>query len=583
MTFGHLRALWLLLVIPVLVLAYALDGQRGRRLLERLGHPPMIKRMVASASIGRRRLQVTLLIASIGLLALALGRPQIPGRAKLVETRGLDLIAVLDFSKSMLARDVYPSRLERAKSELRHLIDGLRGDRVGVVAFAGETLQYPLTLDYEAVKLFWRDLTPEDMPVGGSDLGRAIRTATDLLVRVREREGRRRPAQVIVLFTDGEETEGKSLDAARDAGRLGIRVYALGIGSAQRSLVPVTGGVAHAHENAGGYLTDSAGELVRVGVDEAALQKIAMATNGEYQRLDPQHFGAERVQHAIGELERTEEATRLQREPEDVGYWLFAPAFFLLLVSGCIGERRRPTTRRQITAQNIRAAALMLGFFPCLTGFDLFMRRDPDLEEGNRLLSAGKAEEALQAYDRAAAAHPGQLIAHFDRGNALFALRHFFDAQKEFQKALDSHDQGLRADAYYNLGNALFRQERWKEAFDAYKQTLLLRSGDLRARWNIELAARKLLEQSRLQQRERPPASDAARDSFPETNRNQGGATGPRVGADLNRKPRQEPAEVHVDRQAAEALLDALERAEPALQRDLARRRAGSRSTNRDW
>src|SRR5207237_2975456 len=113
------------------------------------------------------------------LLVGALGRPQIPGRAKLTESRGLDLVVALDFSRSMLARDVYPSRLERAKAELAHLIDTLKGDRVGLVAFAGETMSYPLTVDYEAAKLFWRDLQPDDMPVGGTDLGRAIGAATD--------------------------------------------------------------------------------------------------------------------------------------------------------------------------------------------------------------------------------------------------------------------------------------------------------------------------------------------------------------------------------------------------------------------
>src|SRR5207302_21551 len=165
--------------------------------LGRVGHLPMIARMTASFSPARRRWRVILYTGGVALLIVTLARPQIPGRAKLTESRGLDLIVALDFSKSMLARDVYPSRLDRAKAELARFIDTLRGDRVGLVAFAGETISYPLTVDYEAAKLFWRDLQPDDLPVGGTDLGAAIKAATELLVSVRAREGKKRPAQVI--------------------------------------------------------------------------------------------------------------------------------------------------------------------------------------------------------------------------------------------------------------------------------------------------------------------------------------------------------------------------------------------------
>ncbi|HEY1585993.1 MAG TPA: VWA domain-containing protein, partial [Polyangia bacterium] len=223
MTWGDFQILWVLAIVPILVVAYALDGQRRRRLLERIGHHQMIARMTATFSPARRRWRAVLPVAGVALLVLALARPEVPGRAKLTESRGLDLVVALDFSKSMLARDIYPTRLDRAKAELARFIDTLKGDRVGLVAFAGETMSYPLTVDYEAAKLFWRDLSPDDMPVGGTDLGRALTVATDELVRVRAREGKKRPAQVILLITDGEDTEGKGIDAARKAAALGIK------------------------------------------------------------------------------------------------------------------------------------------------------------------------------------------------------------------------------------------------------------------------------------------------------------------------------------------------------------------------
>src|SRR5262249_33557183 len=147
------------------------------------------------------------------------------------------LVVCLDFSKSMLARDVYPSRIERAKRELERLMDDLAGDRLGLVAFAGETLKYPLTSDYAAAKLFWRDMKPDDMPVGGTAIGRAISAATDMLVRARQGSSRPR-AQVILLLTDGEDNDSEPVAAAAEAAKLGIKIYAVGIGSPGGELVP---------------------------------------------------------------------------------------------------------------------------------------------------------------------------------------------------------------------------------------------------------------------------------------------------------------------------------------------------------
>jgi Ca-activated chloride channel family protein len=188
--FAHIEALWGLLAVPVLVLVYAFDGQVRRRALERVGHLPQIQRMTASVSTARRRWRAILNVLAVALLVVALASPEGGGSAHLAPRRGLDLVVALDFSRSMLASDVYPTRLDRAKRELDQLIDGLKGDRVGLVAFAGVTLSYPLTNDYQAAKLFWRDLGPDDIPVGGTNLAGALSGALDLLDRARDRRPR---------------------------------------------------------------------------------------------------------------------------------------------------------------------------------------------------------------------------------------------------------------------------------------------------------------------------------------------------------------------------------------------------------
>jgi Ca-activated chloride channel family protein len=618
---GNLQLLWALAIVPVLVIAYAFDGQRRRRALERIGHLPMIRRMTASISPARRRWKAVLTVAAVALLVTTLARPQMQGKGRLTENRGLDLVVALDFSKSMLARDVYPSRLERAKAELGRLIDSLKGDRVGLIAFAGETLSYPLTVDYEAAKLFWRDLQPEDMPVGGTDLGRAIAASGELLKQSRESELKRRPnakrhpAQVILLLTDGEDTEGRGLDAARSAAKDGVKIFTLGIGSNDRPFVQT-------YDDDGkpnGMLSDADGRPVRVGLDEQALRQMAQLTGGEYLTVDPQRFGVERVQKAIAGLERTEEEARFEREPDDIGRYLLVPAFLLLVLGAIVRERRSAAAMKTAAesasvtpaakdrpASGARAVAAMILFlvFPFVTGFDLFMRRDPNVEEGNKLLNAGKAEDALKAYDRAVTAMPEDPVAHFDRGAALYQLGKFPEAQKEFLHAAEGHDPQVKADAYYNMGNAWFQQQKFKEALEAYKHTLGLRPDDRRAKWNLELALKKLQEQKQ-QQQQQQQQDKQKQDQQKQQQQQQQQAQDDKQKQDQQQQQQQQtqndsperekekqqqrmaqakkepPREI--DKQDAEAVLDALERAEPTVQKEQARQRAGNRRPSKDW
>ena len=183
--------LWLLGLTVLVGLGFGYSRSRRRRKLADLGEAAMVAQLVASVARGRQVVRMVLFTVAIGLLVVALARPQ-AGAKTLQKQVGLDLVVALDFSKSMRAKDIYPTRLERAKRELEQLMDTLGGDRVGLVAFAGETLSYPPTTDYEAVKLFWRDLGPEDMPVGGTAMGRAMAAALEQLKRLRRADGGQR-------------------------------------------------------------------------------------------------------------------------------------------------------------------------------------------------------------------------------------------------------------------------------------------------------------------------------------------------------------------------------------------------------
>jgi Ca-activated chloride channel family protein len=286
--------------------------------------------------VPRKIARAALAVLALALLALALARPQAGGRARLTKQPGLDMVVALDFSRSMLAKDVYPSRLERAKRELEQLMDGLGGDRVGLVAFAGETLAYPPTTDYAAVKLFWRDLGPWDMPVGGTAIGRAMRASLDLLTRLRAKGGPTR-AQVILLLTDGEDTDSEPLEVADEASKLGVKVFTVGIGSRSGELIPEYDG----EGKVTGYVKDQDGKYVTSRLGETTLGQIAQRTGGEYFHADPKRFGVDDVARALAGLKRTENEARVVKQYDEVFEALLLPAFLLLVGEACMSERRR--------------------------------------------------------------------------------------------------------------------------------------------------------------------------------------------------------------------------------------------------
>jgi Ca-activated chloride channel family protein len=340
MRFANPHALWLLLTVPAAVLAYALAFAQRRRLLARLGDAPLVAKMAAEVSLGRKKARAAFVVVALALVALAAARPQAGGRARITKQPGLDLVVALDFSRSMLAKDVYPSRLERAKRELEQLMDSLAGDRIGLVAFAGETLSYPPTTDYAAVKLFWRDLNPWDMPVGGTAIGQAMHASLDLLLRLRAKGGPTR-SQVILLLTDGEDTDSEPLAMADEASKLGVKVFTVGIGSRSGELIPEydeTGKVT-------GYVKDADGKYVTSRLAEEMLMQMAQKTAGEYFHADPKRFGVDEIAHALAGLKRTENEARVVKQYDEVYELLLLPAFLLLVGESCMSERRRRAAR----------------------------------------------------------------------------------------------------------------------------------------------------------------------------------------------------------------------------------------------
>jgi len=268
---------WLaaLAAVPLLAGLFWVASARRRRALGTFGESPLVAKLTATVSVAARRWKALLLLGAVGASVLALARPQFGSRVETVRSVGQDIMVAVDLSRSMLAEDVAPNRLERARLAILRLIDRLDGDRIGLVAFAGDAfVQSPLTTDYAAAGMFLNAMGPDMMPVQGTDLGEALRVSLDAL------DQGAREARVVVIVTDGEDLEDNFQEQLDRAARSGVRVHVVGIGSAEGAPIPIY----DAQGRREGFLRDADGTVVTTRLGEETLRTVAERTGAEYVR-----------------------------------------------------------------------------------------------------------------------------------------------------------------------------------------------------------------------------------------------------------------------------------------------------------
>ena len=266
------------LLVPMLVVLFWWTHVQKRHDLARFGNLQLVNRLTATVSRLGQTMKTVFLIAAAALLVTALGRPQFGSRVETVRREGQDIVIALDLSTSMVAEDMAPNRLQKAKFLVSDLINQLEGDRVGLVAFAGEAfVQSPLTLDYGAANLFLNAMDPETMSVQGTNLGKAIEVALDAFAETDRRY------RVLVVVTDGEDHEGEMDDAVERAREAGVRIYTIGIGSVEGMPIPEFDAPGRPQR----FKRDADGTVVTSRLDETTLQMIATRTGGAYYRASP--------------------------------------------------------------------------------------------------------------------------------------------------------------------------------------------------------------------------------------------------------------------------------------------------------
>ena len=321
---------WLPLAIP---LAWALLAllRRRRNALAQVIDPAMVPVLAPAWNPARAKSRLALRILALVMLVLALARPQWGFHWEDVRRKGLDLMVVLDTSRSMMASDIKPSRLQQAKWGIRDLLRNLHGDRVGLVPFAGSSLlQCPLTIDYAAFTMTLDDVYSGIIPRGGTAIEQALRTAIAGFPASSPAD------RVILLITDGEDHEGDPLALLPELKEKNIRVYTIGIGTLEGEMVPAGAGQ-------GAYFKDRQGQIVKTVLHEDVLQKLALGTGGTYVRSAPGDTGLERVfNESINNLKRSEQETRTAKIFEERFVWPIVAAFLLLAWEALLGDRRKP-------------------------------------------------------------------------------------------------------------------------------------------------------------------------------------------------------------------------------------------------
>lgn len=400
--------MWLFGALSALLFAaiaiYA--GVRAVRDEARFGDRELVRRLLSAPTGTRRAISAVLVTLGVALAFVAAARPQYGKGTRVLPATNLDVVLVLDYSKSMYARDVAPSRTARAKVEVSRLIRALGGARFGAVAFAGDSLAFPLTSDGSAIAQFFRGLTPNDMPLGGTAIARALDSAHQILMRDPRSA---RHEKVIVLVTDGEDLEGDPVAAAQAAHADGITVEVVQVGGRSPEPIPdvdETGAVRGMRRDQAGRILTT--ELTAEG--EQQLQATASAGGGRVTRAEAGSVGIDQVAEALRRKMSEELSERVETVFADVYQYPLGLAALLLLVEAFVGRAARRTrppeapkgTQRRRLPRRLRATAVLI--LPLTLGcepFDaLFMRNSPVVDDAIDALAEGQRDEALELLTR---------------------------------------------------------------------------------------------------------------------------------------------------------------------------------------
>ena len=328
--FSHPEYLYILLLIPLAIGLYWFATVLQKKAINRFGNFETLMLLMPGMSFKRGWLKTIIISVTIALIILGLAGPQFGSKLTEVKRKGIELIIALDVSNSMMAEDIQPNRLERAKQAISRLVDKLTDDRLGLIVFAGDAyVQLPITNDYISAKMFLSSINPGIVPKQGTAIGSAINLAASSF------SPESKTSKVIVVISDGENHENDPVEAAKKAAEQGIYVYAIGIGSPQGSPIP-----ASSNDSQQSFIKDKDGNVVVSKLDEETLSKLAVAGNGKYIRATNSQLGLLPLFDEINKMQKTEMKEKVYSEYDDQFQYLFVFALILLFIEFLVLERK---------------------------------------------------------------------------------------------------------------------------------------------------------------------------------------------------------------------------------------------------
>jgi Ca-activated chloride channel family protein len=327
--FANIEYLYLLILLPVLALIFALVFSQRKKALKRFGDPEVIGPLMPAVSGARPVIKAILVLLALASMVFGIARPQFGSKLREIKREGVELIIALDVSNSMMAEDIQPNRLERAKQAITRLVDRLVNDKIGLIVFAGDAYtQVPITTDYVSAKLFLNSISTDIVPKQGTAIGSAIKLAMRSFTQQAE------TSKALIIITDGENHEYDAVEAAKLAAVKGITVHTIGIGLPQGAPIPVYSGGQKS------YRKDSEGNTVISKLDETMLRRIAAAGNGVYIRSTDTRVGLDQLFDEINKMQKQEMESKIYSDYDERFQYVFGISLFFLLLDFFVLDRK---------------------------------------------------------------------------------------------------------------------------------------------------------------------------------------------------------------------------------------------------
>ncbi|HEY1170400.1 MAG TPA: VWA domain-containing protein [Verrucomicrobiae bacterium] len=501
--------IWVALgAVPCLIVFFMRVWRRKQAAMALFVPSRLFDTLLSGYSARREKVRYVLLGTAVFFGLLTLSQPRWGFTWEEVRQRGLDVVVAVDTSRSMLAPDVPPTRIERARLACIDLMRVAKTDRLGLVAFAGSAfLQCPLTFDDEAFRMSLAAVDTGVIPQGGSSMAEAVRTAMDAFKKDEDNH------KVLILMTDGEDHEEGAIEAAKEAAKAGFKIYTIGVGTPNGELLSYRD-----ERGRQEYVRDEEGNIVRSKLNENLLREIATAGNGFYLPLTGAKTMETLYEQGLAALPKSESSSRFVQRFQERYQWPLGIVIVLLIAEWLL---------QGVAVKNEAAGAVLVkssksGPRVAVLAALMFCLMTPVVSASpagaKRSFEAGEYKAALEEYQRLLKERPNDARLHYNAGNAAYRADDLDTAVNRFNEALRTPDLNLQRDAYYNRGNVRYRQgeksggaedkqQMWESAINDYERALKLNPEDADAKFNRDLVRRKLeeLKKQQEQQKEQNP------------------------------------------------------------------------------